>query len=65
MTNKGVSMKIAVEGFYALVPSSWSTQQILDFVIKVGKNPMKAHAKEVYELYYPSESPNFKASIDS
>jgi hypothetical protein len=64
-TNKGGTMNIPVEACFALVPITWTNSNILDFAVKIGSNMMKSHAKEAYELYYPTASSNFKASIDS
>ena len=61
----GGTIKIPVEALYALVPLSWTTKNILEFTVKIGNNLMKSHAKEAYELFYPTASANFKASIDS
>jgi hypothetical protein len=64
-TNKGITMRIPIEACFALVPINWSNSNILDFAVKIGKNLMKSDAKDAYELYYPTASSNFKASIDS
>ena len=62
-SNRGALMKIPVDAFFALVPYSWTSSNILDFAVKVGKNLVKKHAKEAYECYYPSSSEPFRLCI--
>ena len=53
-STRGATLKIDVEACFVLVPLSWTSLNILDFAVKLGKNLMKSHSKEDYELYYPS-----------
>jgi hypothetical protein len=63
-TSRGGAIQIAIEGLYALVPISWTTSDIMDFVIKIGKNMMLSFAKEGYSAYYPASASSFRNDID-
>ena len=61
---KGATLKIPVDGWFAVVPYSWNSSSILDFAVTIGKNLMKYHAKQAYECYYTSSSDSFKTCIN-
>jgi hypothetical protein len=62
---RGGKVKIAVEGWFVMVPFSWTISNIRDFAVKIGKNMMKPDAKQAYGLYFRSSSETFQKCIDS
>jgi hypothetical protein len=62
---RGGVMNIPVEGLYALVPISWTTSEILDFVSTIGTNMLKPTVKEGYSQSFPNSAATFRSDIDS
>ena len=64
-TSRSNEMNIPVDGLFAMVPFAWTSVEILDFVIKIGKNMSKDIAKEGYQAMFPNVAPNFNKNIGS
>jgi hypothetical protein len=62
-TTRGTEMHLPVDGLFAMVPFIWTTENILDFVVKIGRNMLRDIAKQGYKAMFPNAAGNFSEHI--
>ena len=63
-TSRSNEMNIAVDGLFAMVPFAWTSVEILDFVMTIGRNMVTSIARQGYKAMFPNAAPAFSTNVD-